>query len=147
MTSSTASGLCRRLARVASVVLAAAALHAAPAQAQTFNFDTGNAPIEVIIPAVVPVVFAKVAPSDAPLVLRTTTLLTNAWFDALAPYHPTAVGVYSRLPRRPEADGINDRKRNIAIFYAALPVLESLYPAEKDRWAKLIKATGFKLEN
>jgi hypothetical protein len=132
----------RRLAGALALGTFAASWSAMPAQAQTFNFDTGNAPIEVIIPSVVPVIFANVAPSDAPLVLRTTTLLTNAWFDALAPYHPTAVGVYSRLPRRPAAEGANDRNRNIAIFYAALPVLESLYPADKARWAALLQSVG-----
>jgi hypothetical protein len=29
----------------------------------------------------------------ATLVLRVTTVLTHAWFDAIAPYHPSAVGV------------------------------------------------------
>jgi hypothetical protein len=67
------------------------------------NLDTGNAPVEVIIPAVAPIIFSDVSPngSDATLVLRITTLITNAWFDASAPYHPTAQGVYSRLGRRP----------------------------------------------
>ena len=58
------------------------------AHSQPFDFDTGNAAIEVIIPAAVPAIFAAVKPGDAPLVLRFTTLLTNAWFDATAPYHP-----------------------------------------------------------
>ena len=142
MTTSRFSHLGRRLARAASGVVTAAWLCSAPAQALPFDFETGNAPIEVIIPAVVPSIFAAVAPSDASLVLRTTTLLTNAWFDALAPYHPTAVGVYSRLPRRPQSEGLNDRNRNIAIFYAALPVLESLYPADKARWAALLQSVG-----
>jgi hypothetical protein len=57
-----------------------------------FNLDTGNAPIEVVIPAVAPIIFMDVSPSggDASLVLRITTLITNAWFDASAPYHRTA---------------------------------------------------------
>ncbi|RVT51683.1 vanadium-dependent haloperoxidase [Rubrivivax albus] len=131
----------RRLAGAAAAAVAAWSC-SLPAQARTFDFQTGNAPIDVIIPAVVPSIFAAVAPSDAPLVLRTTTLLTNAWFDALAPYHATAVGVYSRLPRRPADEGVDDRNRNVAIFYAALPVLESLYPAEKARWAALLQSVG-----
>ena len=120
------------------------ALPTAPLQAQTaaYNFDTGNSPIDVIIPAVVPVIFAKVAPGDATLVLRTTTLLTNAFFDAIAPYHPTAVGVYSRLGRRPASEGQTDRARNIAIFYASYPVLLHLYPQEKARWQALLRGVG-----
>lgn len=68
-----------------------------------YDLDNGNAAIEVVIPAVLPVAFSDVSPTggDATLILRTTTLITNAWFDATAPYHPTAVGVYSRLGRRP----------------------------------------------
>lgn len=114
-----------------------------PAAAQTaFDFDRGNAPTDVIIPAVVPVIFASVAPGDATLVLRTTTLITNAFFDAIAPYNATAVGVYSRLPRRPAVEGTTDRNRNIAAFYSSLPVLNSLYPAERSRWEGLLRSVG-----
>ena len=112
------------------------------AQAAAYNLDTGNSPVDVVIPTVVPVIFARVAPGDATLVLRTTTLLTNAFFDAIAPYHPTAVGVYSRLGRRPASEGQNDRARNIAIFYASYPVLLHLYPQEKARWAAMMRGVG-----
>ena len=74
------------------------------AQTPPFDFDTGNAPIEVIIPAVIPALFQTTTPNDAPIILRHTTLITNAWFDAIAPYHPTANGVYSRLGRRPASE-------------------------------------------
>ncbi len=115
---------------------------AAPASAQTFDFDRGNAPIEVIIPSVVPVIFASVAPGDATLVLRTTTLVTNAFFDAIAPYNATALGIYSRIPRRPAAEGLTDRNRNVAIFYASLQVLKSLYPSEQARWDAMLRSVG-----
>ena len=62
------------------------------AQAPPFNFDTGNAAIEVIIPAVIPALFQTTAPNDAPIILRHTAVITNAWFDAIAPYHPTSSG-------------------------------------------------------
>ncbi len=39
--------------------------------------------------------------NDASLVLRILTLVNNASFDAIAPYHPTAAGGYSRIDRRP----------------------------------------------
>jgi len=131
---------CRRLPALAAVLVALSATP--PADAQAFDFDRGNAPTEVIIPAVVPVIFANVAPGDATLVLRTTTLITNAFFDAIAPYHATALGVYSHLPRRPASEGLNDRNRNIAIFYASLQVLNSLYPAERARWAAMLRGVG-----
>src|SRR5688500_15537484 len=77
---------------------------AAPAEAApAFDFNHGNGLVEVVIPGVVPAIFGTVSPSgsDASLVLRVTTLITNACFDAIAPYHPTAVGVHSQLGRRP----------------------------------------------
>ena len=40
--------------------------------------------------------------SDASLVIRITTLFYNALFDAIAPYTPSAVGIYSHLGRRQE---------------------------------------------
>ncbi len=104
-----------------------------------FDLDTHNAPIEVIIPEVIPVIAATMSPAgnDATLVLRVTTMLTHAWFDAIAPYHPTAVGVSSRLCRRP-AHEANDRHRNIAVLTASVPVLTSLFPAYAEQWQQLV---------
>ncbi len=129
----------RRLGFAAGLIALGPWQHAA---AQGFDFDRGNAPIDVVIPTVIPVVFASVAPGDATLVLRTTTLITNVMFDAIAPYNATAVGVYSRLPRRPAVEGLTDRNRNIAIFYASLEVLNSLYPAERPRWEGMLRSVG-----
>jgi hypothetical protein len=132
----------RRLAGAAALSLGLAAAPASWAQTPTFDLERGNAVIDVVIPNVLPVLFANVAPGDASLVLRTTTLLTNAAFDAIAPYNASAVGVYSRLPRRPASDGLTDRNRNIAILHASLPVLSSLYPAEQARWRAMLAAAG-----
>src|SRR5262245_49010141 len=93
-----------------------------------FDFDTGNAGIEVIIPSVIPALAQTTGLNDAPIILRHTTLITNAWFDAIAPYHPTAVGVYSRLGRRPPSEGTTNRNKNIAMFYASYRILNSLMP-------------------
>lgn len=131
-----------RPAVAAALALGLAGAFGPLAQAQAFNLDSGNAVVEVVIPNVVPVLFANVAPDDASLVLRTTTLLTNAAFDAIAPYNATAIGVYSRLPRRPAIDGVNDRNRNVAILYASLPVLNSPYPTEQVRWSAMLSAAG-----
>jgi hypothetical protein len=107
----------------------------------SFDFDTGNAPIEFIIPAIVPRLLSEVRPGDAPLVLRTTTVATNAWFDAISPYSDTAVGVYSSIPRRPESER-TDRNRNIAILYASKHVLDSLLPQYADDWDQLLIDAG-----
>ena len=74
--------------------LVVSVLGAIPALAQgPFSFADDQAPRDVVIPAAVPVIFQVVSPGDAPLILRTTTLLNHVWFDAIAPYHTTAVGI------------------------------------------------------
>src|SRR5262245_4131237 len=118
-------------------------LQATPLPAQSFDLHNGNAPVEVVIPAVVPVVYQFVSPdaSDATLVLRITTIITNAWFDAIAPYHPTAVGVYARLGRRP-AHEATDYNRNVALLYASYHVLNSLLPQHRAQWRAMLSGVG-----
>ena len=122
----------------------AAAICACSAPAAAFDFDNGNAPVEVVIPRLIPVIFGSVSPTanDATLVLRTTAVITNAWFDAIAPYHSTAVGVYSRLGRRPESERATNRNMNIAILYASYRVLNSLYPDHAAEWRDMLASTG-----
>jgi hypothetical protein len=67
--------------------------------------------------------------------------MTNAWFDAIAPYHPTAVGVYSRLGNRPTLERTN-RNRNIAVFYASYRILNSLYPSQTAEWRDMLTSVG-----
>lgn len=107
-----------------------------------FDFDSGNAGIEVIIPTVIPALFETTAPNDAPIVLRHTTLITNAWFDAIAPYHPTAVGIYSRLGRRPATEALTNRHKNVALFYASYRVLNRLMPRFAPRWRQMLSGVG-----
>lgn len=98
-------GISKLLAGVFAVMLSA---HVSTVNA--FDFDHGQAPLEVVVPTVLPTLL-QVYPgaSDASLVLRATAMVSNSWFDAIAPYHPTAVGVYSRLERRPPAEGVTNR--------------------------------------
>lgn len=98
------------------------------ARAMPYDFDNGNAAFEIVIQTVAPVVFTEVSPSggDATLVLRTTTLTTNAWFDATAPYAEPAVGVYSRIPHRPAIESATNANMNIALLYASYRVLNHL---------------------
>lgn len=108
-----------------------------------FDIATGNAPVEVIVPAVVPAIYSTVSPgaNDATLVLRITTMITNAWFDAIAPYHATAIGVYSNLGRRPASEA-SDANRNTAIFHASKRVLDSLLPQHAAEWRAMLEAVG-----
>lgn len=130
------------LAAVLSVVWAA------PAVAQEhFDFDTGNAAGEVVVPAITPVILQRFAAGDAPLILRHTTLVNNAWFDAIAPYHETAVGVYSRINRRPSEERETHRERNIALLYASYRVLNSLQPASEQAWRAMLQSAGLDPDN
>ena len=118
-------------------------LHQA-ALASDFDLDNGNAAIEIVIPTVAPVIFTEVSPSggDATLVLRVTTLITNGWFDATAPYHPTAVGVYTRLGRRPPDELSTNRNLNIALLYASYQVLNGLLPRQSHIWRNMLSNVG-----
>jgi hypothetical protein len=117
------------------------------AESASFDFDTGNAPIEIVIPAVIPALAQTTTLNDAPLVLRHTTLITNAWFDAIAPYHPTAVGVYSRLGRRPASEATTDRNKNVAILYASYRILNSLMPRFATTWRQMLTSVGLDPDN
>ena len=83
---------------------------------------------------------------DATLVLRVTTLITNSWYDATAPYHPTAVGVYTHLGRRPEAEATTENI-NIALLYASFRVLNSLLPEFADQWRQMLLDQGLDPDN
>jgi hypothetical protein len=112
-------------------------------QAQpAFDLDTGNAPFEVIIPRGITAILEDVSPtaSDVTLIFRITTLVTNAWFDAIAPYHPTAVGVYTRFAER-QFDATN-RNKNVAILYASRQVLNSLFPHRAAQWDEMLSSVG-----
>jgi len=111
-------------------------------QMGAFDFDTGNAAVELVIPNVVPVLFANVKPGDATIVLRWTTFITNSWFDATAPYHPTAIGIYSDLGRRPASESLTNAQMNVAILYASYRILNSLAPQAQDNWDAILTGVG-----
>lgn len=128
--------------------VAAISITVGTSKAQAFDFDNGNAAVQVVIPAIVPdVLFSRVSPSggDATLVLRVTTMVTNAWFDATAPWHPTAKGVYSHLDRQGNPGDLppaTNRDMNIALLHASRHVLDSLLPEESARWAAMLDDVG-----
>ncbi|WMN90088.1 hypothetical protein NI382_18625 [Vibrio parahaemolyticus] len=93
-----------------------------------------------VIEAAVPRLLSTVSPGDAPLILRTTTLITAAWFDAIAPYSDTAIGVHSNLGRLNAGD--SDSARNIAIMYASHKVLNSLMPQFASDWDAMLLTVG-----
>ncbi|HET6214169.1 MAG TPA: hypothetical protein VFE14_14995 [Micromonosporaceae bacterium] len=99
---------------------------------------------EVIFPTANVVVRRLVSPdaADATLILRLATLVENAWFDAIAPYHPTAVGIYSNLGRRPASEGVTNRNKNIAILYASYRMLMNLLPQGSADWRAMMASVG-----
>lgn len=117
--------------------------------ARALDLDTGNAAIEVVIPTVIPVALQDVSETagDATLILRATTLITNAWFDATAPYHPTAVGVYSHLGRRPASESTTERNINIALTHASFRVLMALAPNREQVWRDMMTSIGLDPDN
>lgn len=119
-------------------------LEAAPDTAQMggYDFDNGNAAVELVIPVVVQNLFKYVKPGDATIVLRWTTLVTNSWFDATAPYHPTAIGVYSDLGRRPASESSTNAEMNVALLYASYRVMMSLAPQDKASWDGILTGVG-----
>lgn len=114
------------------------------AQGPAFDFDTGNAPAQLVIPRAIGAILQSISPgaNDPPVLLRITTLTTNAWFDAIAPYSATARGVYTRFDRRPAAEGLTNRSRNIAILYASLRVLDSVLPQHAAMWRDMLSSVG-----
>ena len=125
----------------AASVLALLPVPALP-QERAFDLGTGNAPHDVVIPTALPPLRATVASSDASLVLYMTVQVNNAWFDAIAPYHPTALGVASRLGRRPASERATNRQRNIAMLYASYVVLNGLLPKFEAQWREMLTRVG-----
>lgn len=123
---------------------ASAVLSVAVNQAFAYDFANGNAPIELVISNAAPAIFQDVSATagDATLVLRMTSQITNAWFDAAAPYHPTAVGVYSRIPNRPASESVDNENINIATVYASFHVLKALLPHRTNEWRQILINAG-----
>ncbi|WBB61030.1 hypothetical protein O7599_00260 [Streptomyces sp. WMMC500] len=71
-----------------------------------------------------------------------THLLQTSWFDALAPYHPTAVGVYSQIPRRPAGESATNRNKNIAGLYAMFQVVKGVFTEREPVLRQAFTALG-----
>ncbi|MBO0883644.1 MAG: vanadium-dependent haloperoxidase [Mycobacterium sp.] len=107
-----------------------------------FDWDNGNAAYSIVVQQGDPVLLQYMQGSDASLVVRYTTLLENAWFDAIAPYHPTAIGVYSNLGRRPSSEASTNRNKNIAILYATYQIMNFLLPQANAKWRAMLTGVG-----
>jgi len=145
----------RRLRQSAGIAIAAVMVatltHAqstpAKAAAATFDLDHGNALTGVIYPHFQKAV-RTVTPdgSDATLVADHILTVEVAWFDAIAPYHETAVGIYSNLGRRPRSEATT-RNRNIAVIYSAYTSLTSTFPQFKADFDQMMAEAGLDSHN
>jgi hypothetical protein len=108
-----------------------------------FDFENGNAAVEVIFPALQAESRMGVSESgsDASLVADFTMALEVTWFDAVAPYYRPAVGIYSNLGHRPESE-CNNRNKNVAVLYAAYRILLDRLPHGRDDWRKMLESVG-----
>ena len=79
---------------------------------------------------------------DAPMRIRQATILNVAIYDALAPYHPTAVGMYSQLPRQTVAKEDELRTCNIAIVTSSYRALLWMFPGFKDYLDEMVRTTS-----
>ena len=121
--------------------LAAQSLPSAEASPQLL--ETLNPLIDIILPRLYPVIAMDVSPAlgDATLINRINLLLSLSMMDAAAPYHPTAVGMYSRIPRRPEGER-SDFNINTAMLHGAYRALLSLLPDREPVWREMLSDYG-----
>ncbi|MFI9583724.1 vanadium-dependent haloperoxidase [Streptomyces sp. NPDC052236] len=102
---------------------------AEPAADIDFDLDNGNFIRDLITTNAGGALPAEngIGPMDASVYIWITHLFQMSWFDALAPYHPTAVGVYSRIGRRPSSESATNRNKNIAALHAGYQVAKAVY--------------------
>ena len=98
---------------------------------------------DIILPRLYPVIAMDVSPSlgDATLINRMNLVVSMGMVDAAAPYHETAVGMYTRIPRRPESER-TDRNINTAMLHAAFQTLMGLLPDREPVWRDMLVDYG-----
>lgn len=105
----------------------------------SFDFDTGNFIVELIgpfHPARDPI-----APMDVTTLHRFVHYSSASWFDAFAPYHSTAVGVHTRIPRRPASEATN-RNKTIAALHSNYQVCKGVEPGREPDFRLLLISVG-----
>ncbi|MEV0776499.1 vanadium-dependent haloperoxidase [Streptomyces sp. NPDC050428] len=143
----------RRLGYAVTVATAVAlvgsltsAAPASPQKAAGFDLDNGNALIEVVYPKFQRVSREQSSGRSVSFTVDHALLIEMPWFDALAPYHPTASGIFSDLGRRP-SDEHTTRNKNIAVIYSAFTSLNEILPQHRSRWLEMMEAAGLDPNN
>ena len=103
----------------------------------------------IIIPFYALPAFTDVSPTggDVTLLLRQTALISNAIYDATAPYMDTAVGIYSRLPRQTPPPEDNNKVLNTALLFSVYRVLLDVLPTRAVRWRRMLSTVGLDPDN
>ncbi|MBL1087406.1 hypothetical protein JK359_36575 [Streptomyces actinomycinicus] len=108
-----------------------------------FDFDNGNFYRDLIAAAGDSSGQQQaIGPQDVSLIVWVQAVMWAARFDALAPYHPTAVGVHSRIDRRPAEERATNRNKNIAALYASSYVANAVYPEREHVMRKMMTMLG-----
>ena len=107
------------------------------------QLDQVNPLIDIVLPRLYPIIATDVSPSlgDATLINRINMVVALGMMDAAAPYHETAVGMYTRIPRLPESER-SDRNINIAMLHAAYQALVGLLPQRALVWRDMLSDYG-----
>ena len=111
------------------------------------DLDRANVLACVIVPRAANYFQSVVSPTanDVSILFQYVSMMMVGGFDAIAPYHPTAVGVYSRLGRRPASEAMTERNINIATLYAVYRVTMALAPdnaAGPLGWRSMLQVVG-----
>lgn len=80
--------------------------------------------------------------NDAASVFAVTIRIDIALTDALAPYHPTAVGMYSRIENRPPSESETNLNINLASLHAFYQTMLKLAPERADVWREQVEQLG-----
>lgn len=80
--------------------------------------------------------------NDASTLFATTLRVDGAIFDATAPYHPTAVGMYSRIDNRPASESETRNNINLATLHAFYQTMLKLVPEREDVWRDQVEQLG-----
>ncbi len=110
-----------------------------------FNFRTGDALTGAIYPVILPIFYQGLTGSDAPILIRFSLLAAIPSFDAIAPYHPTAVGIMTRVPKRPTKEHTAENI-NIAVFYSVTAIYSYIMPHLKQPLQNLMNELGLDLD-
>ena len=114
-----------------------------------FDMVNGNVLHGVFIPHIGSWIRQDVSPAfnDPSLLFRYVTLLLNSAFDAVAPYHETAVGVNSRIDHRPASEYLTNENPNTAAMYAVYRTMLEFAPHRADEWRSMMTVHGFDPDN